>query len=355
MNFKSINVKLSIAFVISLVLLVGLLLSYFQYEQKQHYKYLNQKYKYITDYFHKYRMSDEKIINFVKYYHLEQVSPSKEFKENATEISSGRGFILFSYKKSIYLLFHTPNSRLLFKDMTNYEKNYFPYLVFLIILVLITSIYILILKNIQDTNLLLNSRQLFLRTIMHEIKTPIAKGRIVSELIDDEKQKKRIITLFCELTNIVDEISRVEQVISNNYTLNKTTCDLNSLILKSIDKLMLENSDNIVVEKINHQNLNVDIELFTMSMKNLIDNGLKYAEDKKIIIKNENNALLFISKGKKLQKQFEEYLKPFHNDTNSKNHGMGLGLYIVKSILDLHGYNFEYKYRDGKNIFFFAY
>lgn len=41
-------------------------------------------------------------------------------------------------------------------------------------------------------SLLLNSRQLFLRTVMHELKTPIAKGRIVSELIDDDKQKDRV-------------------------------------------------------------------------------------------------------------------------------------------------------------------
>ena len=41
---------------------------------------------------------------------------------------------------------------------------------------------------VKKIALLLNSRQLFLRTVMHELKTPIAKGRIVSELIDDNKQ-----------------------------------------------------------------------------------------------------------------------------------------------------------------------
>ena len=36
------------------------------------------------------------------------------------------------------------------------------------------------------------SRQLFLRTIMHELKTPIGKGRIVSEMIEDDTQKEQI-------------------------------------------------------------------------------------------------------------------------------------------------------------------
>ncbi|MDU5325585.1 HAMP domain-containing protein, partial [Campylobacter ureolyticus] len=43
---------------------------------------------------------------------------------------------------------------------------------------------------------LIRSRQLFLRTIMHELKTPIGKGRIVSEMIPNELQKKRLINIF---------------------------------------------------------------------------------------------------------------------------------------------------------------
>lgn len=36
---------------------------------------------------------------------------------------------------------------------------------------------------------LIRSRQLFLRAIMHELKTPIGKGRIVSEMVANETQK----------------------------------------------------------------------------------------------------------------------------------------------------------------------
>ena len=35
---------------------------------------------------------------------------------------------------------------------------------------------------------LIQSRQLFLRAIMHELKTPIAKGRLMSEMLSDEKK-----------------------------------------------------------------------------------------------------------------------------------------------------------------------
>ena len=88
-----------------------------------------------------------------------------------------------------------------------------------------------------------------------------------------------------------------------------------------------------------------------MVIKNLIDNALKYSNDSKIIIKQKENSLLFISNGDKLSKSIEEYFKPFHNETNNKNHGMGLGLYIVKSVLDLHGFIFDYSYENSKNTF----
>ena len=48
-------------------------------------------------------------------------------------------------------------------------------------------------KKIRD---LIHSRQLFLRTIMHELKTPIGKGKLVTEMLDDEIAKKRLSGIF---------------------------------------------------------------------------------------------------------------------------------------------------------------
>ena len=60
---------------------------------------------------------------------------------------------------------------------------------------------------------------------------------------------------------------------------------------------------------------------------------------------------ILYQKGNYLPKPLETYFKPFHNDTQLKNHGMGLGLYIVKSILDMHGFIFEYEHKNRSNIF----
>ena len=52
---------------------------------------------------------------------------------------------------------------------------------------------------------------------MHELKTPIAKGRIVSELIDDNKQKDRMISIFDKLNFLINDFSNIEQIVSKNY------------------------------------------------------------------------------------------------------------------------------------------
>jgi len=175
---------------------------------------------------------------------------------------------------------------------------------------------------VKKISLLINSRQLFLRTIMHELKTPIAKGRIVSELIDDEKQKNRIITIFEKLNHLIDDFAKVERIVSNNYTPHIYGCSVNVIIDKSIGMLKPDNKENINIQNSLDKTINADMELISLAVKNLIDNALKYSADSKLSI---------VSHGKQLQKPLKEYFKPFHNDTKNKNHGMGLGLYIVHS------------------------
>jgi len=352
MNFNSIITKINFVFAFTLILLIAVFFAYLEYENKQFMENKIEEYKKISNHIHQNRLSPNDIEKFVEKFYFEVVNNPEQIRGNSRPIIQGEGFDIQEYQDQYYFHFHTPFFDLMFKDLNSYNESYIKYYVFVFILLLLLSIYILIIKNIKQTTLHLESRQLFLRTVMHELKTPIAKGRIVSELIDNEKQKVRMIQIFKKLNFLINDFAKVEEIVSNNYTTNMNKVNMEIIIAEAIELLMIDNyKDKIILENINTQKIVVDLSLLSMAIKNLIDNGLKYSIDKRIIIRQEQNSLLFITKGEKLSKPIDDYYKPFHNETKSKNHGMGLGIYIVKSILDMHKFDFKYIYKNESNIF----
>jgi two-component system OmpR family sensor kinase len=195
---------------------------------------------------------------------------------------------------------------------------------------------------------LIQSRQLFLRAIMHELKTPIAKGRLVSEMLSDEKSKTRLHSIFERLNLLIDEFAKIEKITSKNFELTLKPYKMSDLVEASIDLLMVENPKRLISIEIEEDySTEVDFELYTLTLKNLLDNGIKYSIDKHIIVHIGNKQLNIINNGKALTEPLENYFEPFH--TSKK--GLGLGLYIVKSILDIHQKELHYHYEEGKNIF----
>ena len=195
---------------------------------------------------------------------------------------------------------------------------------------------------------LLHSRQLFLRAIMHELKTPIAKGRLVSEMLEDEKNKARMHSIFERLNLLIDEFAKIEKITSKNFDLTIKPYKMSDLIEASEDMLMIENPKRFITTKIEKDySVNVDFELFTLVVKNLLDNGIKYSTDKQITVIIDNNKLRIMNQGEALKEPLEHYFKPFH----TSKQGLGLGLYIVKSILDIHQMELAYQHEDGQNIF----
>ena len=199
---------------------------------------------------------------------------------------------------------------------------------------------------------LIRSRQLFLRTIMHELKTPIGKGRLITEMLEDETQKVRLVNVFERLEILINEFAKIEQLLSKSYSLNYQDYHF-SLILEQVkDMLMLDNWDELISTDIECDAvINVDFGLFALAIKNLIDNALKYSSDKKVRIICDENKVSVANRGAALAKSFEHYKQAFIRNKDEKATGMGLGLYIIDKICELHKFRFEYNYSDGTHYF----
>lgn len=196
-----------------------------------------------------------------------------------------------------------------------------------------------------------SSRQLFLRNIMHELKTPITKGLIAAQMIPEGKNQQRIISLFHRLEGLINELAAIEQTTSNISPSNRILCKIEDILDEARELALLE-EEQISLHILDNRGLIVDFRLFATAVKNMLDNAIKYSPDKKVQIYVEKEKISFLSKGEKINIDLNLLTQPFIKGENAKQ-SFGLGLYIVSSILKSHGLTLQYEYKDGINIFKF--
>ncbi len=202
-------------------------------------------------------------------------------------------------------------------------------------------------KAITTIKQLQGSRNLFLRNIMHELKTPIAKGKLISDLLEDEKNALRLSKIFKRFEHLLGEFAKIERVTSNELVLNKKSFRIVDILDNSFDLLMIE-QDDVQIELDAESEIEVDYELFSVALKNLLDNALKYGTSKPIIV-IKKDWISIISAGEELDASLFEHV--FNRKFEDSSKGLGLGLYITKNIIKKHGFNFEYFHEDLNNIF----
>ncbi|WP_373034995.1 ArsS family sensor histidine kinase [Sulfurimonas sp.] len=204
----------------------------------------------------------------------------------------------------------------------------------------------------EKINSLLDSRTLFLRNIMHELKTPIAKGTIATQMLKTQKQRDRFSSIFGRLETLVEEFALIEEVTSVHDKSDFKEYRLIDIIDGAIDMAMVDRS-SVTIDIGASPKLTVSYRLYTTAIKNMIDNGIKYSPDAHVKISIINNELCFDSKGECISHPLQYYIEPFTKENPSKN-SFGLGLYLVDSILKVHDQVLAHEYDNGVNRFIFA-
>ncbi|SDP62017.1 His Kinase A (phospho-acceptor) domain-containing protein [Clostridium gasigenes] len=212
-------------------------------------------------------------------------------------------------------------------------------------------------------------RKELVANISHELKTPITiiqgviggikNGIYTTEMYDD------ILEETGKMNDLVKEMLEISKLESPAFKLKKEPFDLCRVILKENDKLR---------SMINKKKLNFNIDIndeaiavgdekrINQVITNLFTNAIKYTPC------GENINLKVELDGKKYKFTIENFgvtleeedLKNIWNSfyrgeksRNKKYGGTGLGLFIVKIILELHGSNFGVESGSNSVIFFF--
>lgn len=216
----------------------------------------------------------------------------------------------------------------------------------------ISRIHSLFYETATKINALIESRDIFLKNTAHELKTPIAKGFVVTELIKDERYKNWLHDIFTRMNEIIENLMTAEEVYAKDFTPKIERVSLHPLCSQIKENLFL-NDAAFEIDEHGEATIDADRELLKIALTNLIDNAIKFSDDKKAICIPEAGRVTIKNSGTPLEGEVEKYCEPFYKETSLRNEsGMGLGLYLVKKVLGIQDLTLHYLYKDGYNIFY---
>ncbi len=193
--------------------------------------------------------------------------------------------------------------------------------------------------------------------VSHDLKTPLTIIKGYAEVIRDTKQNKK--DRETKLNSIINESDNLNILINNildvskleaDLYLNKIKIDISNIVEKVLTRIKKIVDDKNVIIIFNKKELiySVDKNKFEQVIYNLLINAINHVgKDKTIIINILDNKLEIIDHGNGIDNTMHIFDK-FYTTHNNKNSN-GLGLYIVKTILEKH--NLEYGVKSIKNTY----
>lgn len=200
----------------------------------------------------------------------------------------------------------------------------------------------------------------FLLSVTHELKTPLASTKLYLQTLikrdfSTEKREEMLQKAIIEnqrLEEIVESILTATRLENRTLKLHKEWIDLNELIKQLIDNYNITNGkDWIVFENQVAVKIEADAFMIKTILRNLIENGLKYASNSKnltVFLKRDLNHVKFgtIDQGSgvpiDLQKDiFKKFFRVENEETRSQK-GTGLGLFIAAEFTKLNGGKLNY-------------
>ena len=201
--------------------------------------------------------------------------------------------------------------------------------------------------------------------ISHEFKNPIAIISGYSQtLIEDEnlsqtlkiKFLNKILSNSNKMSQIVDKLRLTLKLQDNNHKLILNKVSIKKIVENSISDLKIKYKNREIKVLGVDKEINADEILIGIAISNLIENSLKYSQEDVIIEINEN-SISITDKGIGIsQENLENIFKKYYRATsNNWNNSLGLGLFIVKSILNVHNFKLEINSKIGNGSTFKIY
>lgn len=211
----------------------------------------------------------------------------------------------------------------------------------------------------------------FVSVVSHQLRSPLSNlkwviGLLLSGRVDKVSGKQlEYFKILKENSNRMEElvsdlliVSRIEQ---GKLLTKMEGVSLGDMIEDHLRKLDIfikaSNVEMVFSAEKNLPKLLADVSQIKLIIENLLDNAIRYSKEKgkvKIYLKKEGRCLRFEIKdeGVGIPLEDQKYIfQKFFRSSNALRHkteGSGLGLYIVKSIVDKMGGKINFSSQEGK-------
>ncbi len=208
----------------------------------------------------------------------------------------------------------------------------------------------------DETRKALETRDLFISMAAHELRTPLTTINGYSQLLNGRLSKKpesdesrwayELSREATRMTHLINELLEMNRIKTGQLNYVFQECHLKDVVDRVLRNFNLTHPEQQIIleDKLNHKSDLIigDFEKLMQAFTNLLDNAAKFSpkgSPLEVVLKLKPGFIVIQVKdrGKGISKKdIPRIFDGFYRGGDNKVEGMGLGLYLVKNILQMH-------------------
>ncbi len=207
----------------------------------------------------------------------------------------------------------------------------------------------------SDIEKLLNAKRQLLLGASHELRTPVTRAKIATQMLEESSHQQSIVDDLDEMESLISDILESERVTGGHSALNIAEVNVQELVNTVIEELHC--ADLITTEfTADLPVLQADATRLRLLLRNLISNALKHGQGERPPVVQvdtaDNNLRLAVTDyGPGIaEEHLARLTEPFYRADASRTRatgGFGLGLHISELIVQAHGGSLQFSSTPG--------